>query len=83
MRAIIKQDLHESLKKQLKDLDKKLIIYSRTRTFKTYIFGDETMRDKVKITNVEVTDNFNMFNYKYIKKAFISEENWLGIDIFG
>ena len=82
-KAYIKQDLHERLKKQLKNLDKKIILYSRTRSYRAAIFGEDPMQDKIKATHLQITDDFNMFKYKYMRKTLTSEEAWLGIDIFG
>ena len=43
----IKSDINESLRKQLKDLDKKLVLYSRTHTYRIDEFGEDSLRPSI------------------------------------
>ena len=58
-------------------------MYSRTRSYRAAIFGEDPMRDKLKATHFQITDDFNMFKYKYKRQTLKSEEAWFGLDVFG
>ena len=79
----IKSDINESLRMQLKDLDKKLVLYSRAHTYRIDEFGEDSLRPNIQKTHFEVADDFNELRYEYTHQTLVSEEAWLGVDIFG
>ena len=46
-------------------MDKKVVIYSRTHNYRLDKFGEDQLQDKIKITQFDVTDDFNAFQYVY------------------
>ena len=73
--------MNENLKLQLKDLDKKLVLYSKKHTYDLTEYGENTVYPDIQKTTVEITDDFNVFKMGYKKNVFYSKESLLSIDI--